>query len=67
MLPVFFALLAAPFALAAPRGIVGFYDPTSQGGSWLDNAGDGYGEPMNVSRVAYPHDVCLMRFLHLYS
>ncbi|KAI0342046.1 hypothetical protein BDW22DRAFT_229415 [Trametopsis cervina] len=43
------ALLA--FGLTgAPRrqGIVGFYDPTTLGGSWLDNAGDGLGEPLNV-------------------
>jgi hypothetical protein len=25
-----------------------FFDPTHGGGSWLDNAGDGLGEPLNV-------------------
>lgn len=27
---------------------VGFFDPTTGGGSWLDVAGTGVGEPMNV-------------------
>lgn len=49
--PVLLALLAAPLAFATPlaRGNVGFYDPTANGGSWLDDAGTGVGEPMNVS------------------
>ncbi|KAF7321099.1 hypothetical protein HMN09_00197600 [Mycena chlorophos] len=31
----------------ATKGVA-FYDPNSNGGSMLDNAGDGYGEPLNV-------------------
>ncbi|PCH43733.1 hypothetical protein WOLCODRAFT_76126 [Wolfiporia cocos MD-104 SS10] len=30
------------------RRAVPYYDPSSNGGSMLDNAGDGYGEPLNV-------------------
>lgn len=31
------------------RGLaVGFVNPTLGGGSWLDNAGNGLGEPLNV-------------------
>ena len=31
------------------QGIVGYYNPTLLGGSWLNDAGDGFGEPLNVS------------------
>ncbi|KAJ3556175.1 hypothetical protein NM688_g2171 [Phlebia brevispora] len=48
MLPILLAILATPLALASPTANVGFFDPTANGGSWLDNAGDGLGEPMNV-------------------
>ncbi|EKM54345.1 uncharacterized protein PHACADRAFT_162725 [Phanerochaete carnosa HHB-10118-sp] len=44
-------ILAASLANAGPSQVnadVGFFDPTANGGSWLDNAGDGFGEPMNV-------------------
>lgn len=40
-----------PFANAAPT-TVSFLVPTSNGGSFLDNAGDGFGEPLNV-RLQY--------------
>jgi len=30
------------------RGVAAFYNPLNGGGSMLDNAGDGYGEPLNV-------------------
>lgn len=31
------------------KSAVPYYDPYNGGGSMLDNAGDGYGEPLNVS------------------
>lgn len=39
--------LAALFTLGAAQGVQ-FYNPIPNGGSMLDNAGDGYGEPLNV-------------------
>ncbi|GJE94897.1 hypothetical protein PsYK624_110730 [Phanerochaete sordida] len=44
-------LLAASLVNARPSKVdadVGFFDPTANGGSWLDNAGTDVGEPMNV-------------------
>lgn len=42
----------AALALAAPSprssAAVAYFDPTAGGGSWLDVAGTGVGEPMNV-------------------
>ena len=41
----------ATLAFARPSSVdadVAFFDPTANGGSWLDNAGDGFGEPLNV-------------------
>ncbi|KAF8724715.1 hypothetical protein AX14_008651 [Amanita brunnescens Koide BX004] len=35
-------------SLATTRGVEDFYIPTDAGGSMLNNAGDGYGEPLNV-------------------
>jgi hypothetical protein len=35
------------------RGGVAYYNPTAGGGSMLIDAGDGYGEPMNV--YLFPH------------
>ena len=32
---------------------VAFFDPIVGGGSWLDNAGSGGGEPLNVSASPY--------------
>ncbi|KAI0686361.1 hypothetical protein BC835DRAFT_1408606 [Cytidiella melzeri] len=54
---------------AAPHGIVGYYNPTVQGGSWLDDAGDGFGEPLNVviSGLSAPHvltDDGFLNFAH---
>jgi len=42
--------IAAPVVLAGvvSRASVSFFNPVSGGGSWLDNAGTGVGEPMNV-------------------
>jgi len=47
------AFFAAPaFAGVIANGMqkraVAYYDPTANGGSMLDNAGDGLGEPLNV-------------------
>lgn len=37
------------FGLPKPRSSgLDFFDPRQGGGSWLDNAGDGLGEPLNV-------------------
>ncbi|KAI0758332.1 hypothetical protein BC629DRAFT_1124693 [Irpex lacteus] len=30
------------------QGIVGYYNPSVLGGSWLNDAGNGFGEPLNV-------------------
>ncbi|KAI0758323.1 hypothetical protein BC629DRAFT_1552017 [Irpex lacteus] len=40
------AVVALPAAQQAAA--VAFVDPTTHGGSWLDNAGSGGGEPLNV-------------------
>lgn len=44
------ARLASLFALgtAQSAGSVAYYNPTLGGGSMLENAGYGYGEPLNV-------------------
>ena len=43
-------LVAASSVSAGPlaRRGVAYYDPADNGGSMLTNAGDGYGEPLNV-------------------
>lgn len=44
-------LFTAGLVFARPSDVdanVGFFDPVKGGGSWLDNAGDGFGEPLNV-------------------
>jgi hypothetical protein len=41
-----FNLVSSP--IMEKRDGVAYYDPTTRGGSMLINAGDGYGEPMNV-------------------
>lgn len=49
------AAAAIPAAIAgviytrSSKATQGFFDPTAGGGSWLDDAGDGAGEPLNVS------------------
>lgn len=45
-LAVIFNLVSSP--TMDKRSGVDYYDPTGRGGSMLINAGDGYGEPMNV-------------------
>jgi hypothetical protein len=40
-------VLATPMAKRATA----FFNPSAGGGSMLDNAGGGLGEPMNVSRI----------------
>ncbi|KAI0793255.1 hypothetical protein C8Q75DRAFT_552192 [Abortiporus biennis] len=50
------ALLLIPSTLAlAPskRAIIPFFNPVLGGGSWLDNAGSGGGEPLNVVISAF--------------
>lgn len=51
MLQFLTVLIAASLAVARPAATnsVAFVNPTSDGGSWLDVAGTGVGEPMNVS------------------
>ena len=52
MLLTLLSLLVAASAVVVARPsnsqAVAYYDPTAHGGSWLDNAGDGLGEPLNV-------------------
>lgn len=52
MLSVLLAILAASLGIASPLANVAFVNPTVGGGSWLDDAGTGVGEPMNVSQYA---------------
>ncbi|KAG0703230.1 hypothetical protein DFH29DRAFT_917759 [Suillus ampliporus] len=42
------ASILVPSPTMDKRGGVAYYDPTAGGGSMLINAGDGYGEPLNV-------------------
>lgn len=54
MLPSLLSLFLTALGLISPprqQGIVGYFNPTVLGGSWLDNAGDGFGEPLNVGMV----------------
>ncbi|KAJ3731512.1 hypothetical protein DFJ43DRAFT_416170 [Lentinula guzmanii] len=45
----FIAVLPCAYSLVAPRqGLVDFFNPTANGGSMLDDAGNGLGEPLNV-------------------
>ncbi|KAJ3826314.1 hypothetical protein F5880DRAFT_1476451 [Lentinula raphanica] len=51
MVSFLFAFLAAfpcVYSLVTPRQAVDFFDPTLNGGSMLDDAGNGLGEPLNV-------------------
>lgn len=54
MFQLLFALFLSSSVVAFPAAgeasAVDFVDPTTHGGSWLDNAGSGGGEPLNVSR-----------------
>ena len=47
---IFVAALLSFFGLGSALQVrsVDYYDPTANGGSMLDDAGDGYGEPLNV-------------------
>lgn len=38
----------APSVEPRATTLVDFFDPIPGGGSWLDNAGNGLGEPLNV-------------------
>ncbi|EPQ57667.1 hypothetical protein GLOTRDRAFT_99489 [Gloeophyllum trabeum ATCC 11539] len=56
-------------ALTLQKRAVDFYAPTAGGGSELDNAGDGYGEPLNIiisglSSPAVLTDDGFMNFAH---
>ncbi|KAJ3893800.1 hypothetical protein GG344DRAFT_74615 [Lentinula edodes] len=44
----FVAVLPCALSLVTPRQGVDFFDPTANGGSLLDDAGNGLGEPLNV-------------------
>ncbi|KAI0087942.1 hypothetical protein BDY19DRAFT_1009099 [Irpex rosettiformis] len=48
MSSAFLALLGLVGFRGVSQGIVGYYNPSVLGGSWLNNAGDGFGEPLNV-------------------
>ena len=59
MLSILLAALTAPLALGAViRGSVDYYNPTANGGSWLNNANDGYGEPLNVGASSFAFVPC---------
>ena len=49
MLAFAFAAILGPALLVAAQGNVSFVDPRKAGGSFLINANNGFGEPMNVS------------------
>jgi hypothetical protein len=58
------ALLGA-LRLGHATSLVAFIDPTKGNGSWLDNSGNGLGEPLNVIRSSQPlffitSDKCLL-------
>ncbi|KAF9078413.1 hypothetical protein BDP27DRAFT_1309549 [Rhodocollybia butyracea] len=44
----FLAALPCVLSLLTPRQAVDYVNPNLNGGSMLDNAGDGFGEPLNV-------------------
>ncbi|KAJ4495277.1 hypothetical protein C8R41DRAFT_902408 [Lentinula lateritia] len=44
----FVAILPCALPLVTPRQGVDFFNPTTNGGSMLDDAGNGLGEPLNV-------------------
>ncbi|KAJ3882239.1 hypothetical protein F5051DRAFT_458315 [Lentinula edodes] len=44
----FVAVLPCALSLVTPRQGVDFFNPTANGGSLLDDAGNGLGEPLNV-------------------
>ena len=54
---ILLAVTAIPAAIAfttksfgtRATAAVDFFNPVAGGGSWLDNAGNGLGEPLNVS------------------
>jgi hypothetical protein len=37
-----------PSSTMDKQGGIAYFNPTTGGGSMLENAGDGYGEPLNV-------------------
>lgn len=65
MLHLLFIILAASCAAALPTssGGVDFVDPTANGGSWLDDAGGGLGEPMNVRSKGSGVDTMVQRII----
>lgn len=58
---IFTAAFVSFFRLGSALTIrgVAYYDPTAGGGSMLDNAGDGYGEPLNVRFRAFHRNYLL--------
>lgn len=51
-LPLVFGTCLVSARPSKVDGNVGFFDPTAGGGSWLDNAAPGLGEPLNVSATS---------------
>lgn len=49
VLSIFIGAAAAGLQVKSVRDAVAYYDPHQGGGSMFDNAGYGYGEPLNVS------------------
>lgn len=42
-------LVPAALALTLEKRAAAYFDPNANGGSMLNNANDGFGEPLNVS------------------
>lgn len=61
--PLFFALLSFASASALERRAVAFFAPNANGGSQLDDTGNGLGEPLNVRLCRYVHNYLWMLML----
>lgn len=56
-LPAAFAITAPSLEVQQAAALVDFYNPITGGGSWLDNAGGGLGEPLNVGISSFFDDL----------
>ena len=55
-IPFFSALLSLVGTSSLEKRAVAFFAPNANGGTELDDAGDGLGEPLNVSTSLFLHD-----------
>lgn len=65
---IFTATLLSLFRLGSALSVrqgMAYYNPTAGGGSMLDNAGNGYGEPLNVRFGVLCFRFCFPITLHL--